>query len=255
MPLHCIDELVKWVAVIAPDLKIPYLLNTGIFSIRLYQTMVKIITVDDHDIYLKGLNLLLQEAPNIEVLGSADNGRKLLELLLITQPDVLLLDMQLPDYEPETLLTEIRRTYPNLPILYHTMMRGTRFLHRLMQHNIQGYILKNAAFSQLLEALQKVANKGTWFSPEIDISHKNDGDYKSTLIVPDHKVDDLLSKREIEVLKLVCKEYSSADIAAKLFLSVSTVDTHRKNIMQRLGVNNSIGLVKFALNQNLLHDD
>lgn len=217
--------------------------------------MVKVFTVDDHDIYLKGLNLLLQEAAGITVAGSAANGQQVLDLLLKTQPDVLLLDMQLPDYEPEDLLKDLRKNFPDLPILYHTMMRGTRYLHKLMQYNIQGYILKNAEFDQLLEALKTIAKGGTWFSPEIDISTKDDNAYKSTVIVSDKQVHQVLTKREVEILHLVCLEFSSADIAAKLFLSVSTVDTHRRNIMMKLGVNNSIGLVKYAIRQGLIADD
>ncbi len=213
-----------------------------------------VITVDDHDIYLKGINMLLLQEPLIDVTGSATNGAETLDALRYSQPDVLLLDMQLPDFEPEGLLKAIRTQYANLPILYHTMMRGTRYLHRLMHHGIQGYILKNAELPQLVEALRTIAEGGTWYSPEIDITSKHDDAYKSTVIVPDHKVDEVLTRREIEILKLVCLEFSSADIAAKLFLSVSTVDTHRKNIMGKLGVNNSIGLVKYALKQGMISD-
>jgi DNA-binding NarL/FixJ family response regulator len=217
--------------------------------------MVSVCIVDDHDIYLKGLNLLLKEERDIIVIGSATTGGETLELLSGCKPDVLLLDMQLPDMDPETLLIKLREKYPELPILYHTMMRGTRYLHRLMQYKIQGYILKNAELPQLVEALGKIAAGSTWFSPEIDISAKDDDAYKRTVNVPDHKVDQVLSKREIEVLKLVCREYSSAEIAAQLFLSVSTVDTHRKNIMMKLGVNNSIGLVKYALKHGIIRDE
>jgi two-component system, NarL family, response regulator NreC len=215
---------------------------------------IKLITVDDHDIYLKGINLLLHAEEKFEVVGYATDGKSALQLLATCKPDVLLLDMQLPDCDTETLLKEIRSLFPQLPILYHTLMRGTRYLHRLMQYGIQGYILKDAPFEVLCEAIETVAKGGTCFSTAIDISTKDDDAYKSTVTVPDHKTTEVLSKREIEILKLVCLEFSSADIAAQLFLSVSTVDTHRRNIMLKLGVNNSIGLVKYAIKQGIIRD-
>ncbi len=213
---------------------------------------ITLITVDDHDIYLKGLNMLLEAEPDLAVLASATNGAELQALLPQMQPQVLLLDMQLPDMEPEDLLKATRKSYPKLPILYHTLMRGTRFLQRLKQHEVQGYILKNAPFTQLKEAIAKVAEGSTWYSPELDKGSPSDDNYKSTLTVPDEKPESILSKREIEILQYVCKEYSSADIAAQLFLSVSTVNTHRKNIMAKLGVHNTVGLVKYALKAGLL---
>ena len=166
----------------------------------------------------------------------------------------MLLDMQLPDISAEALLKDIREYYPNLPVIYHTMLRGTRYLHKLMQSGIQGYILKNADTQELLYAIKTVSTGGHYFSKEIDISDGTEDEYKKTVIVPGHKHHEILSKRETEVLQMICKEYSNAEIAAKLFLSVSTVDTHRKNIIEKVGANNTVGLVKFALKNGMIPD-
>jgi DNA-binding NarL/FixJ family response regulator len=130
-------------------------------------------------------------------------------------------------------------------------MRGTRYIHKLSKHNIQGYILKNAPMQELLDALEKVHAGGTYFSKEINIDSGQE-DFRSTITIEDKRVDEILSRRELEVLKLICREYSNAEIAEKLFLSVSTVETHRKNLISKLGVNNTVGLVKFALKHKLI---
>jgi DNA-binding NarL/FixJ family response regulator len=165
--------------------------------------------------------------------------------------DILLLDVQLPDAEPEELIQQIRTIKPSLKIIYLTLMRGTRFIHRLMKFDIQGYILKSASFEELVQAIETVAKGGTFYSKDVDITVKDD-DHRQTLIVDDKKIGEILTKREIEILKLVCKEYSNSEIAEKLFLSVGTVETHRKNLIAKLGVNNTVGLVKYALKNNLI---
>ena len=200
--------------------------------------------------YLEGLTLLLRRKNDIIITGTAANGKELLARLPSLHEDILLLDVQLPDMDEETLLKEIRAINPSQKIIYLTLMRGTRFIHKLMKHGIQGYILKNAPLEELYEAIKIVYEGGTYFSKEIDII--SDNDFRSTLTVDESKVNQILSKREIEVLKLVCKEYSNSDIAEKLFLSVSTVETHRKNLIAKLGVHNTVGLVKYALKNNLI---
>ena len=213
--------------------------------------MIKVFLTDDHELYLEGLSLLLKKQGNIEITGSALSGQELLEKLPETEIDVLLLDVHLSDIQEEDLLMRIREIKPGLRILYLTMMRGTRYIHKLNRHHIQGYLLKNVSIEELNTAIQTVADGGTYFSKEINIA-SGEQDFRYTVTIDDKKVDDILSKREIEILKLICKEYSNADIASQLFLSVSTVETHRKNLIAKLGVNNTVGLVKFALKNKLI---
>ena len=135
-------------------------------------------------------------------------------------------------------------------MLYLTMYRGTRLLHKLEKHGIQGYILKDAAIEELKKAILTVASGKVYFSSEIVSEGKSIE--RNTVTTPDNKLKELLSPREYEIVKLVCKEYSNVQIAEKLFISVSTVETHRKNVISKLGVNNTVGLVKFAIKNNLL---
>jgi DNA-binding NarL/FixJ family response regulator len=213
--------------------------------------MLKVFITDDHELYLEGLVLLLNKQAGIKVIGSAFTGESLLNQLPNLEIDILLLDVHLPDIGEEELLKKIREIQPGLKILYLTIMRGTRYIHKLLKYDIQGYLLKNTNIAELTSALETVAGGNKFFSKEINILDTNQ-DFRNTVTIEDKKVDEILSKREIEVLTLICKEYSNSEIAKKLFLSVSTVETHRKNLIAKLGVNNTVGLVKFALKNKLI---
>jgi two-component system, NarL family, response regulator NreC len=212
--------------------------------------MIKIFITEDQELYLEGLTLLLNNHPQINVCGTAVNATALLQKLESVQPDILLLDVHLPDMEAEELLKKIRAIQPTQKIIYLTMMRGTRYIHRLIKHQIQGYLLKNARPDELYTAIEKVQKGEQYFSKDIDIM--GESDFRSTITINDIKPGEILSKREIEILQLVCKEYSNSEIADKLFLSISTVETHRKNLIAKLGVSNTVGLVKFALKNKLI---
>jgi two-component system response regulator NreC len=213
--------------------------------------MIRVFITDDHEIYLEGLSLLLSKQNGIEVIGTATTGKQLLDQVHDLKADILLLDVYLPDLGEEEILQQIRAARPDLRIIYLTLLRGTRYIHKLSKYNIQGYVLKNASLDELMQALKTVNDGGTFFSKDIHIGDR-DEDFRNTITIEDKQIDEILSRRELEVLRLICKEYSNAEIAEKLFLSVSTVETHRKNLIAKLGVNNTVGLVKFALRNNLI---
>jgi two-component system, NarL family, response regulator NreC len=212
--------------------------------------MINIFIVEDHEMYLEGLSLLLSKQPHFTITGTARTASSLFEQLPVVKIDILLLDVHLPDMNEEELLIKIRSEKPQQKIIYLTMMRGTRYIHRLIKHGIQGYILKNSTIEELNTAIEKVYNGEQYFSSDIDILTTND--FRNTLTIDDNKPLQILSKREVEVLQLVCREYSNAEIAEKLFLSISTIETHRKNLIAKLGVSNTVGLVKFALKNKLI---
>jgi two-component system response regulator NreC len=213
--------------------------------------MIRVFIIDDHEMYLEGLALLLNKQEDVEVIGTATSGRQLLDRIKEgLNADILLLDVYLPDMPEEEILQQIRASHPDLRIIYLTLLRGTRYVHKLSKYNIQGYVLKNASLEELLGAIRSVQNGGSYFSKDINIGDR-DEDFRHTITIEDKQIDEILSRRELEVLRLICKEYSNAEIAGKLFLSVSTVETHRKNLIAKLGVNNTVGLVKFALRNNL----
>src|SRR6202012_11072 len=132
--------------------------------------MIRVFITDDHEIYLEGLSLLLGKQEGIEVIGTATTGKELLvHVQQGLQADVLLLDVYLPDMSEEDIVQQIRATHPDLRIIYLTLLRGTRYVHKLAKYNIQGYILKNSSLDELLIALRSVQNGGTYFSKDIHI--------------------------------------------------------------------------------------
>ena len=213
--------------------------------------MIKIYLLEDQELYLEGLVLLLKKNKNVQVVGYSLYIAEFLEQLPTLEADILLLDVHMPGMEAEEVLSRIRQSHPQQKIIYLTMMRGSRTIHKLQKHGYQGYLLKNASMNELVNAIEIVYKGGQYFTSELEnTDHHVLPDYRNTITVNEPK--NILSDRETEVLKLVCQEYSNAEIAKKLYLSVGTVDTHRKNIIQKLGVNNTVGLVKFALQHNLL---
>jgi two-component system, NarL family, response regulator NreC len=213
--------------------------------------MIPILIIDDHELYVEGLSLILGKQTGIEVVGSIKSGKMLLEQLPTTRAELLLLDIYLPDMEPEELIEQIIDIRPDLKIIYLTMMRGTRLVHKLIKYDIKGYVLKNALIEELVTAIRRVHAGGDFFSKEIDIRETLD-DFRQSINVNDTRLTDLLTRREIQILELICKEYSNIEIAEKLFLSVNTIETHRKKLIYKLGVNNTVGLVKFALKNKII---
>lgn len=213
--------------------------------------MIKIFITDDHELYSEGLTLLLNREADMEVVGTANNPADLKKALSEQIFDILLIDVHMPGSDEEELLKYIRSENPTLKIIYLSVMRGTRYIHRLAKYQIQGYILKDTKVKELANAIRTVYNGGTCFSEDINIVDKS-LEFRGTISIEGKRIDDILSKREIEILILICQEYSNAQIAEKLFLSVSTIETHRKNLIAKLGVSNTVGLVKFALKHNLI---
>lgn len=209
--------------------------------------MTRLSLVDDHEIFLNGLKSLLANKPSIVIGDTFNSGKALLEKLPLHNTDVLLLDLQLPDIEPEPLLKKIRTIQPDLKILYLTLIRGNRYFNKLSKIGFQGYILKDSPIDILHEAIEKVAAGEEYFGERYSNTSK-----VNTATTPESQILNLLSLREIEVLKLVSQELSSAEIAQRLFVSVSTIDSHRKNIMIKLGVDNIVGLIKVAVNNGLI---
>lgn len=207
--------------------------------------MTKIAIVDDHDIFLRGLEGLLVK--DFEISATFQNGGTLLESLPNLTIEVLVLDLQLPDMKADDILSSIRQISPNLPVLYLTLMRGNRYFNKLGKFGFQGYVLKDSPIEELKNAIEIVAAGKTYYGDR----YGNGKDFNSVTL-PTNRSLSILSNREIEVLELVAQEYSSAQIAEKLFVSVSTIDSHRKNMMVKLGVDNIVGLVKIAIENGLI---
>ncbi|MFZ6012529.1 MAG: response regulator [Bacteroidota bacterium] len=211
--------------------------------------MIHVILADDHQVVIDGLKAILVQEDDIKVAGEALDGEKLLALLRKSdgQPIVVLLDINMPGIDGIEATKIIRQKHPHVRILILSMYNKPTFIKGLIEAGVSGYILKNTGREELLRAIRTVAGGEEYFGSEVTKTIMNS--FKSGA---DPTVE--LTKREIEILKLVAKAYSTAEIAEKLFISTYTVDTHRKNLLSKLNLKNTAGLVNYAV-QNGLTDD
>lgn len=216
------------------------------------ENTIRLALADDHPLYLEGLELLLNNSKIAKVVAKAVDGNEALNMVGSTDFDVLLLDLHLPGKSGIEIVEILNKEGRQHKIIMLTMQRGGRYVDKLKKLGVKGYLLKSTSLEILLEAIKTVFNGGEIFPEELkEYDHDETVRLKSSAIVletPERQ----LTEREKEILILVCKEYSSAEIAKKLFISTGTVDTHRKNLLVKLGVSNTVGLVKYAIKHNLL---
>lgn len=208
---------------------------------------IQILLADDHPVILNGLVTMLREVEGFEVVARAGNGEEVLRQLEQVRVDIVVLDIQMPGMNGLETAAQIRQRFPAVRVLALTMHTEVAFVERLLHLGVAGYVLKNTQMDNLVQALREVYAGQTYFSPEVlqilaDKAAKGD----------QQDLRDLLTRRELEVLKLIAREYQNPAIAEALFLSPETVKTHRKNLLRKLNVSNTAGLVKFALQHGLV---
>lgn len=211
---------------------------------------IKIMLVDDHQIMIDGLLAILERADNIVVVGVALNGLKALELIKKESVDVVLTDISMPDMDGIELTKAIKNYNKNIQIIALSMFNDSHHVNSMLEAGISGYLLKNTGNEEMITAINKVFSGGIYYSQEIaDLILKN---YTSNNIkrVELEKIN--ITEREREIIILITKEYSNAQIATELFISERTVETHRKNIYRKTNTNNIVGLIKFAYEHNIL---
>lgn len=210
-------------------------------------TPVKVLLVDDHQIILDSLTLLFELMEGIEVVASVNDSRKVIQLLNEHEVDVLITDLTMPYMDGIQLSFKVKEHFPDMKILMLTVNDQPDLIQDAFKAGISGYVMKKAGREELEHAIQTVASGQLHFGQEV----------MKTLLSGaglDQQDDKLsqLTKRELEIVKLIAQEYSSAEIAEKLFISLGTVETHRHNIFKKLEVKNAIGVAKFALKYNLV---
>ena len=214
---------------------------------------ISLIIADDHPLYLEGLELILQKNKAIKIEAKCNLGSETIATLRKKNCDILLLDLHMPDMNGSEVIEKIKVFKPHQKIIMLTHQKGSRHLGKLEKLGINGYVLKNVNKEELLKAIETVHAGGYYFTEGIqNITKEEDFYIKSSVIVENNLPDTLLTQREKEILIRVCNEKSSSEIAKELFVSVSTIDTHRKNILIKIGALNTVGLVKYALKHGLI---
>lgn len=203
----------------------------------------KILIADDHVLFNDGLKSILETEYDMEVCGQIHCGSKVLGFIQSHPTDLILLDINLPQINGIDLIDMINKQNPRVKIIMISMYTDKHFVQQCLNKKVPGYILKNASKIELLTGIHKVCNGGTYYDSRLDKNYLNTSDEFSRKF--------LLTKREIEIIYLIKDNLTSQQIAKKLFISVFTVETHRKNINLKLGIKNPTDLVRYIYQNNL----
>ena len=210
---------------------------------------VRIILAEDHRITREGLVNLLQERPDMEVVGEAENGREAVRLAGELSPDLVIMDVTMPDLNGIDATRIITSGSNNTKVIALSMYSDKQFVQGMIQAGASGYLLKDCAFEELVSAIQAVIQGDTYLSP--GIAGIVVQDYLTKLTTDRSSADTVLTNREREVLQLIAEGNSTKEIAARLTASVKTVETHRRQIMEKLGIFSIAELTKYAIREGL----
>jgi DNA-binding NarL/FixJ family response regulator len=201
----------------------------------------KVFIVDDHYMVIEGIRSLLQNEKTIEWAGHASNAASCLAYLQQQRPDIILMDISLPDVSGIELCKEVKEKYPSVFIIGLSTFNQKSFIEKMMENGASGYVLKNATQEELMEAIALVSSGKTYLSFEAGQSLRK---VKNTAVI--------LTRREKEVLELIAEGSTNNEIASRLFVSSTTVDTHRKNLLSKFGVKNTASLIRMAVQMQLI---
>ena len=203
--------------------------------------IIKVFIVDDHYMVIEGIHSLLQNEKSIEWSGHATNAVSCLAFLQQQQPDVILMDINLPDKSGIDLCKQVKEKYPSIFIIGLSTFNQLSFIQKMMDSGASGYLLKNASQTELMEAIETVAKGKIYFSDEA-----------SKTLQKNEATHIILTRREKEVLELIAEGMTNNVIGQKLFISTATVDTHRKNLLAKLNAKNTASLVRMATQLQLI---
>jgi DNA-binding NarL/FixJ family response regulator len=208
---------------------------------------IKVAITDDHPIVANGLKKILDDFANIDVVAVYTTGNEMLKEVGAALPDVMLLDMNLPDLEGPDLARQLLKKFPAIKIIVLTSSDVTVQVKKMLQIGCQGYLLKDSDDKTIVQAIETVYGGGQFLSPVIQQQLVND-----MFRTKNQKQNTLLTRREKEVLQLITQEFTNQEIADKLFISLHTVDNHRSSLLQKLDAKNTAGLVKKAIENGLV---
>jgi DNA-binding NarL/FixJ family response regulator len=212
-------------------------------------TALRILMVDDHPIVLAGLKALVQADPGLEIVGEARDGRSALRLAASLRPDVVVLDLSIPELNGAEVATALRTEQPDCRILVLTVHEDRATLRQLLDLGVAGYLAKRSAADDLIRAIHAVASGGTYLDPAIAGKIVGAGQNASRAL-GENGVE--LSERETDVLRLIANGHSNKEISARLAISVKTIETYKARAMEKLGFKTRVDVVRFAAGKGWL---
>jgi len=212
---------------------------------------IKLVIADDHSLFRKGLISMFKEMPAFRVIGEAGNGKELLALLKRKTPDVVLLDLKMPIMDGVEVTEYMKKRYPDIKIVVLTMYDNQKFIIHLVELGVNGYLLKNTDPGEMEKTIITVMKEGFGFNKYV-ISVMRNTILHQHKQKPSFEAEADFTKRELEILKLICEQYTNAEIGKKLHRSARTVEGYRKQILAKIGAKNTAGMVLYAVRYGLI---
>ncbi len=209
---------------------------------------IRVLICDDHQMMIDGLQLLLSRIKNITVAGQAHNGQEAIEWIEKNETDIILMDINMPIMNGLEACKILLKGNQDIKVIFLSMINQSTMIHSLIESGAKGYLLKNSGEEELSQAINKVYNGGVYFDEKLFLVKDKAKKSFSNNFIPK------ITKREKEVLALILKEYTSSEIAEELFIGIGTVETHRRNLISKLAVKNTAGLVRVAMEYGLVKD-
>ncbi len=209
--------------------------------------MIKLVLADDHKMFRQSLSKILSMEKIAEVLGEASNGAELIEILDQFQPDIILMDIDMPQMDGIEATKKALIKQPGVKVITLSSFGEEKYYFSMIEAGAKGFVLKNAGIEELQNAIIEVANGGSWFTPSLLQSV-----IKHLSSRPNKHVHSELTEREIEVLRHICESLTNEQIADKINLSYDTVKWHRANILSKTGCSNTAGLVIYAIKNKII---
>ena len=213
---------------------------------------LRIFLADDHVVLREGLRSLVNAQSDMMVVGEAGNGRAALQQVREIQPDVVIMDVSMPELNGIQVTERLKRAYEKIMVLILTAHDDSGYLRQLLEVGASGYVLKKAAADDLIKAIRVVSAGGVYLDPSL--AGKVVGGYLGKRGFRSNPAGNEISEREAEVLRLVAWGYTNKEVAGYLGISVKTVETHKANLMQKLDLKSRVEIVRYALRQGWLHE-
>ena len=203
----------------------------------------RVIIADDHSLFRQGLKLILMELDDVEVIADVPNGKELVEIAGILEPDLVIMDINMPLLNGIEASKILARDHPEIKILVVSMYGEEQYYNSVIENGVKGFILKDADNSELKTAIRDILNGKTYFSQELLLRLIRNRQTPANIN---------LTSREQEILELICQGLGTAEISAKLFLSDRTIENHKANLFAKTGCKNSLSLVIYGIKNNLV---
>lgn len=210
---------------------------------------IRIVLADDENLFREGLANILCTNPEYELVAQAENGKKLLEKIkrLTVLPDIALMDLNMPEMNGVELNYILQKEYPSIKVIILSIYGEDKYMSKMIEAGACGYLKKNCETWELFDTLNNTAKLGFYFNSDAVRALRNSVHYRKQSIQNLNNIPITLTEREVAILRMICNEFTNAEIAEKLFISQRTVDGHRTNLLSKTGCKNTAGLVIFAI--------